>query len=217
MEHFLGSVLLAQLDETLLALLDRAELRHQIAVEQFAVPQVGEVEIRDVLAFLAGVEQLDRRDGEPFLIDVSCRRSHARRHERSDVHLVPLRDRPEAVLPVDEDRCCRDHVTHVSVVAVGVIADEDVAIVDVAFEGARDLSKHQPERGGVNGQRIFHCQLTVVGVIDGAGVVAAEGEDRCPCAALQRDGHLIRDAVEAAHDHAEGDRIEILVVCGSHR
>ncbi len=141
----LGAVLLDELDHASLAVPDRAELRHQVAVEHVLVADVGEIHVDHVLTRLTLLVELDGGELKGLLPHVFRTRRHTRGLVRAAVELMALGDGPEEVLPLVEDRAGGDEVADVGVPAVGVVADDDVAVVDLALEGANHRAQDHVE------------------------------------------------------------------------
>ena len=57
------------------------------------------------------------------------------------------------------------------VAAIGVVADDHVAFVDVAPEDPSDLLQHDVHRVRMDRQRIHHADLALFNVIDRTGEI----------------------------------------------
>jgi len=124
------------------------------------------------------------------------------------VHVVGLDHQPEEQPPFDEDGAGDDQVADVGVALVGVVGEEGVAVVDIGAEGVFDRVDDQLQRGDQRRDRVVDRELPALGVVDDAGEVVAEGDDRAPGGALQRLRHLQGDRLQAPQHHAEGDLIQ---------
>ena len=190
------------------AIPDRTELRHQIAIELIAVSDIGEIQPDDVVSRLTLLVELEGRDGEALLEDVARGGGCAGGDERADVELMALGHAPEHVAALVEHRAGRDHIADMRVTAIGVVADDDIAVMNVVLKDALHLLQHDMQRVGVNRNSVRHAHLTPFAIEDRAGEVAHQCEDGGPRGVFERQCHFARDRAETVEQHREGDRID---------
>ena len=116
---------------------------------------------------------------------------------------------PEQVLALVEHGACGHEVAHVGVAAVGVVADDHVAVVNVAVEDPRNLLQHDVHGVRVDRQRVHHADLPVLAVVDRAGEVVRERDDGGPRRPLHDERHLVGDRIEAVENDREGDGVDL--------
>ena len=94
-----------------------------------------------------------------------------------------------------------------SVAAVGVVAHVDVAVVDLPSEAVFERLDDEVCHGGMDRYRVEHADLASLCVVDHAGEVTRQRQDRRPGTLLDHEGHLGHDRSELAENHTEGDRV----------
>ena len=160
------------------------------------------------------LEDLDRRDPHPFLVDVGREARVAPRHHAADVHPVgPHRGEDEDVPVLVEDGMDQGHVVQVGAAPIGVVQQHHVAWMKVVAE-VLEHATHPPGQGE-------HVPRMVPGLRDH---LSARPEQRTrEVVELVDDGrergaddgrpHLAHDRDEPLADHLQGDRVH---VPGSH-
>ena len=147
----LDAVLLDQLGQLTRGDLAGGELRAQIAEDLHRNADVL-LDKRDqcLVEFAAG-HQLERRDAQAFLIDLGRVRGIGAGHAAADVGLV-RRGRGEGhTLSANEDRLEDEDVGQVHAALEGIVHDEDVVFLDVAFEDLDDPGERRLNRTQVHG------------------------------------------------------------------
>ena len=204
----LAAIVLDQREQTALAHARRADHRPQIAHEVVRVAHVGRDHLQHVVAQLAGVVELERRDPQPLLPDLGRARVVGAVRGAADVRLMGAVDRPEGHLPVHEDRHEGGEVRQVVVAVVRIVQEEDVARPHARAEEVTH-GLHRPRDGA-------HVDRHVLGlgdeprlaVADRGGEVTAGVEDLRVRRAQHRLAHLLDDGGEAMRQDRDGDRIE---------
>ena len=101
-------------------------------------PDVGEYQVPDIIAPLAFLVDLQRRDSKCFLPDFPGFRIVATRHATADVCLVPLACRPGNQLFVDKDRLEDRYIVVLIALRENIVVQENVAWIDLITEAGEN-------------------------------------------------------------------------------
>ncbi len=134
----LESVLLEQRQQAALADGAGSHLGAHVVLHDIEA-NVGEDQVPDVLAQLAALVDLDRRDAQRLLPDLGRVRVVAAGDRAADVGLVSLGRRPGDQLVFEEDRLEDGDVVVLVAQREDVVVEDDVAGVDVAVEIVGDV------------------------------------------------------------------------------
>ena len=142
-------------------------------------PHVVEHQIDERLVHPAAVGELGRRDPDAFLIDlVDPARQRARSHAADVVPVTP-RGGEHGNFALEEHRVEQQYVVEVRAAGVGVVVQEQIALVDVAGERLDHLAgrvRHGEDMDRVVGQALRH--LAAVARHQGTGEIVALVDDR---------------------------------------
>ena len=151
--------------------------------------------------------ELGRRDPDALLPDRARARVVAGHATAADVGVMALGHAPERDLALPEDRLEDRDVRRVVVAAVGVVEDEDVALVDVAREALGDRA-HRVRRRAHQHRDVGRLRdQAQVAVEDRGHEVARLGEDRRAAGAQHRLADLAADGVQPVADDRGQDRV----------
>ena len=202
-EHGLGAVFATQRLHALHAETVRRHLRPQIGQPLARDLAIEQDQLLHVLLQFAGAIEADRRDAQPFLIDVGV-------PAIGEIGVMRGIDRPGDDPAIDEDRLAEHDVGQVGAGAgIGVVADEHVArlhLLDrVALQNFRDdadeaAEMHRDVLGLAQGRaaRVEQRGRAVAALLD---VGRKAGAD-------QRFAHLLDDRGQCAADHLDRDRVD---------
>jgi hypothetical protein len=196
-EHRRGAVVGDEREQPPLAHAGRADHGAQVAHEVVRVADIGGDHAQHVVAQLAGVVELERRDPEPLLPDLSRARVVGAVGRAADVALMGTVDRPERDVAADEHRHERCQVRQVIVSVVGVIQEIDVAGLHSSLEGIAHRLDRPRDRADVNGHVLGLRDQTRSRVAERGGEVPARVEDLRVRRAEHRLAHLLHDGLEA--------------------
>ena len=188
----------------------RGDLRVQISHEALRDPYVEVQQIEQGLIGLACIVELQRRDADPFLVDLGRVGRHRPGRHAPDIlmmgHRRAERDRPALV----EHRHDQRDVRQVCPTVVGIVHHVDVAL---AHLGRRELDEHllhhrdqgremDGDGGGLRDGLPFDRE-------EARGGIEAFLDDRRERAPEQRRLHLVGDAEELVADHLHRDGVEL--------
>ena len=150
--------------------------------------------------------ELRRRDPDALLPDRARARVVARHATAADVGVMALGHAPEGDLALPEDGLEDRDVRRVVVAAVGVVEDEDVALVRRCPRSAR-RGPHRVRRRGHQHRDVGRLRdQAQVAVEDRGHEVARLGEDRRAARAQHRLADLAADGVQPVADDRGQDR-----------
>ena len=182
----------------------------EVALAFLGDPHVGHEQGHRGAVDLPPLEDLDRRDPHPLLVDVGREARVAPRHHAADVHPVgPNRGEDEDVPVLVEDGVDQGHDVQVGAAPVRVVQQHDVARVEVVGE-VLEHAAHPPRQGE-------HVPRMVPGLRDHLSARPEErarevvefvdhGRER---GADDGRPHLAHDRDETLADHLEGDRVQL--------
>ena len=124
----------------------------------------------------------------------------------ADVEHVRRRAGEADQLALVEDRDHDRHVRRVRGAAVGVVVEDDVALVDVVAEDRDHVLDDLRHRAHEHRRRVRLGQLVALRVEDAGAEVLGLADDRRVGHAVEDAGHLLGDGGEGAADHAHEDR-----------
>ena len=152
----------------------------------------------------AGVPQLDRRDGQPLLVDGGRVAGHRARDGAADVVVVAEGLHEGDDLAVVEDRHGDAQVGQVADAALGlvdVVVEEDVALAHLLDRVVAHDRVHERAVGAAG-------QLAQLAVVDARAEVVGVADHRRAAGATDRGLHLHLDAGERALDDLDQDRVD---------
>ena len=182
------------------------ELGAEIAFTLVGRANIRQDELFEVDIERAAADQPQRRDAQPFAEDLRDRAVAAGRR-RADIRPMRAQASVAEQLAVIE---CGPHHIHVRQVAapeIGVVVDENVAVVHVGSEHGDDGAHRIGHRAEVNRQIGALRHHLAACVEDAAGIIASRLQDRRIGRLGEDDPHLLGDLVEAVLDDLEGGGI----------
>ena len=204
----LEAVLAEQLEQAPLADRGGADLGLHVVAHDVEA-DVGEDQLPDILAQLALLDHLDRRDAQPFLPDFGRVRVVAAGDRAADVGLVPLDRGPGDEPALEEHRLVHRDVVVLVAEAEHVVVEDDVAGVDLVAEIALDVLAHRRQRERQDRQVLGLLQHAAFGVVEAGDEILGFAQDRRARRLLHRDAHLVGDRLERARVHRQQDRIDL--------
>ena len=209
--HHGGQAVTAEeLCERLLALVHRRDHRLDVAAVHVGRAHVVFVELPDRLVAPPALIELDRVEqlalGENVDdIDIEARRRAA------DIEEMRGGRREADEPPLMEDRHRDSHIRGVRSARVGMIVDDDIALVDVAREAAHEAADVEGQGADVHRRVLAFAQLASLDVENAAAQILGFAHDARIGHAVEHMRHLRRYGVERAAEHAQRDGIELRV------
>ena len=180
-------------------------------------PHVGEDHVQHVVARLALVPDLHRRNAQALGIDILGIGIVARRHRPADVGQMALAHRPVDQLAVIEDRLVHAGIDGMTAAEGRIIVEDEVALVDVALEEFRHRLHGGNERSEMN-RNVLALQDHLRSRIEKCcRIIMRQIEHRGARRLFQRQRHLALRRFENAAHHGEGDGIDLGFAFGFHR
>jgi len=155
----------------------RAHLRLHVLADDVE-PDVGEDQIPDVLPKLPPVDDLDRRDPQPFLPALRGVGVVAALHGAADVGLVTLCRGPGDEPTVMEDRLVDRDVVELVSQGEDVVVEDHVPLVEVVAEVVANVLAHRGQREGEDRQVLRLLEHPPFGVVEPRHEVLRLAEDR---------------------------------------
>jgi hypothetical protein len=209
------AVLGQQLEHPPLADRARAHLGLHVVLDDVE-PHVGEDQVPDVLAQLAAVDHLDRRDAQRLLPDLDRVRVVAAGDVAADVGLVALDCGPRDQFAVEEHRLEHRHVVVLVAQAEDVVVEDHVARMQVVAEVLLDVLADRRQREGEDRQVLGLLEHVAIAVVEAGHVVLGLAQDRRTGGLLHRDAHLVGDRAERARVDRQQDGVDFHGVGGAH-
>ena len=205
----LEAVFLDHAEQIALADLAGADQGVEVAFLVAARAHVGEDEIDHVIARLAAVPDLDRRNAQTLGIDFGGVRIVAGRYRTTDVGQMTLAHRPVAQLALVKDRLVHAHVDGMAAAEGRVVVQDQIAFVNVVAEIARDRFHRGNERTEMD-RNVLSLQDHFRDVIEQCGrIIVRQIEHAGACGFLQRQRHFALGGFENPADHRQRDRIDL--------
>ena len=196
-------------EEVALADLAGADQGVEVALLVAAGADIREDEIHHVVARLAPVPDLDRRNAQALSVDFPCVRIVAGGHGSADIGQMPLAHSPVAQLPLVEDRLVHAHVDRVAAAEGRIVVQDQVAFVDVVTEIARHRLHGRNQRTEMD-RDVLPLQDHLRHVVEqGCRIIVRQIEDAGSRRFFERQRHLALCRLENPADHREGDRIDL--------
>ena len=187
----------------------RGGLRLDVADALIGDADVGQDDGEDLLVHLAALEELDRREAQPFLLHLGGVGGEAAGHHAAGVRPVAGVGEPREQLALVEVGLHEAHVHQVGAAEIGVVDDVEVARREVA--GALDhrlgAELHGADEDG-KAELALGNQLAGGGVVDAVGAIQRLGDHRAERGPHESQVHLVAHLLQAVVDHRQGDRIE---------
>ena len=105
----------------------RAQHRGEVAAEFPGVANVQRQQVEQIVAQLAGLVELDRRDAQPLLPDLGGGGIIGAMGGAADIALMRAHDGPEQPLAVGEDRHEDGQIGQMAAAMIGIVEQDDVA------------------------------------------------------------------------------------------
>ena len=203
-------------EQIALAHLAGADQRVEIALLVAPRPHVGEDHVEHVVARLALVPDLHRRNAQAFGVDFLGIGIVAGGHRPADIGQMALADRPVDQLALVEDRLVHAGVDGVAAAEGRIVVQDQVALVDVALEELGDRLHGGDERAQMDRDILALQDHLRLGVEQRGRIVMRQVEHRGARGLLQRQRHLALRRLEHAADDRERDRIDFGFPDGFH-
>ena len=153
-------------------------------------PHVRQDHVHHVMAGLALVPDLDRRNTQPFGVNLGRVRVIAGRHRPADVGQVALAHRPEHQLAFVKHRHVHAGVDDVRPAIRGIIVQHQIAVMDVARKITGDRFHRGDQRAKVD-RNVLSLQDHLGRMVEQRRrIVMRKVENRRPRRLLQRQRHL---------------------------
>ncbi len=121
---------------------------------------------------------------------------------------MALDGRPGHQLALPEDGLIGGHVVVLIAHGEDVVVEDDVALVDVVAEVLDDVLADRLQGEGQDGQILLLLEHVAGGVVEPGHEVTRLAEDGRPGGARHRDGHLLRDALQALLEDRDQDAVD---------
>ena len=197
-----------QLPQPALADARRADHGREIAAEVAGMAHVEHDHLVDVLAPLALLVELQRRDADAFLVDLGGAGVVGAVRGAADVALVRAVDRPEGQAVAVEDRDEGRQVRQMVAAAVGVVEQVDVTRADRALEELVHRLGRERQSADMDRHMLGLRDQATLGVAQRGREIAARVQDLRVGGAQHRLAHLLDDGAKSMLDHGDGDRID---------
>ena len=204
------AVAVDELDHAVAPDLERRGLRAQVAHGDVGQPDVAGDEVEQALVELAPLEELDRRDAQPLLVDLHRITGVAPRAHAADVEVVSQRAADGDERPAMEDRQEGLDVGEVLAALVGVVGDDDVAFFPLC-DGNRLVqcgAQRAAHRVQMDGDAARLRDDSPIEVEDRGGVVEHLPDDGGVGGAENRRRHLLGDTHQRVVHDLEGHGID---------
>ena len=196
-----------QLSEPALADARRADHGREIAAEVAGMAHIEHDHLVDVLAPLALLVELQRRNADAFLVDLGGAGVVGAVRGAADVALVRAVDRPEGKTVVVEDRDEGREVRQMIAAPVGVVEQVDVTGADRAFEKLMHRLGRKRQSADVDRHMLRLRDQATLGIAQRGREIAAGVQDLRVGRAQHGLAHLLDDGAKSMLDHGDGDRI----------
>ena len=202
------AVFVEQRDQAAFANLAGADQGAEVTLLVAPRPHVGEDHVEHVVARLAAVPDLHRRDAQAFGVDLGRVGIVAGRHRAADVGEVALADGPVDQFAMVEDRLVHAGVDGMAAAEGRIVVQDKVALVDVTLEEAGD-GFHRGDQRAEMDRDVLALQDHLGPRVEQRGrVVMRQVEDGGPRRLLQRQRHLALRCLQHATHHRQRDRID---------
>ncbi len=205
-----------QLDEASLADRAGADLGLHVVLDDVEA-DVGEDQLPDVLAQLALLDHLDRRNPQRLLPHLGGVRVVAAGDGAADVGLVSLDGGPRDEPALEEHRLEHRDVVVLVAEAEHVVVEDHVARVDLVAVVRLDVLAHRGEREGEDRQVLGLLQHPAVGVVEPGDEILRLAQNRRARRLLHRDAHLVGDRLEGPGVDGQQNRVDLHVVTSCER
>ena len=159
---------------------------------------IGEDQAPHVLAQLAALHHLHRRNPQRLLPDLHGVRVVAAGDVAADVGLMPLDRRPGDQFAIQKDRLEGRHIVVLIAQAEHVVVKDHIARIELIAKKLLDVLAHRCQRERKNRQILGLLQHIAIGVIEAGDVVLGLAQNRRARGLRHRDAHLVGDRLEGA-------------------
>ena len=159
------------------------------------------------IQFAAAV-QLERRNPQALLIDFRRIRGVRTRHATADIGVMADHDRECATPLIGENRHEHEHVGQMHAAVIGIVHDDDIAVMQIAAEFRQHRLHRLGDGAEVLGDGLGLRHHLSVGRAKRRGEIHHVLDDLRARDAHDGIGHVIGDRIETALDHRESDRID---------
>ena len=90
-----------------------------------------------------------------------------------------------------------------------MVVEDDVPLLDLAFQPVEEPAYVPGEGADVHRGRLGLAELAALRVEDAGAEILGLADDRRVAHAEENTGHLLRDRVEGAAKHAQGNRVDL--------
>ena len=202
-----GAVMRRQLDDRLLGDMTGGELRAQIAEHLDRHPHILLDQREQRLVAHAALVEFQRRDAQPFLVDLGRIRRVRARHPAADIGLVAHRTGPGDGFFIPEDRLEDEDVGQVHAALERIVQDEHVAGINLP----RECRLHRGDRGRHRAQMPGQGQPLrdqhAVAVEQRRRIIHVVLEDARIGRAKHGQRHLVGDPEQRVFEQFELDRV----------
>ena len=203
------AVFVHQADKSARPHLAGPDQRVEIALLVAPCAHVRQKQVDDVIARLALVPQLERRDTQTFGENLGGGGVIACGNRPADIGQVAFADGPEHQLALVEHRIIHAGVDDVRSAIFGIVVQDQVAVVDIALEILGDRF-HRGDQAAKVDRKILPLQDHLGRVVEQrGGIVMRQIEDRRSRGLLQRQGHLALRGFQHAADDGQGDGVNL--------
>ncbi len=179
----------------------------EVAAEFAGVADVEREQVEQVVARLAGLVQLDRRDADAFLIDFGGSRIVGAMGGAADVALVRAHHGPEQPLAAVEHRHEGGEIRQMAAAVIGIVEQDDVARRDV-LEALLHRARRPGQRADMDRNVLGLRDQPAARVGDGERKIAAGIEDLRIGGAKHRLAHFLHDRAQPVLDDGARDGID---------
>ena len=205
------AVAVDELCQALLADVQSCRLSLDVADPLAGYPDIRQDDRENLIVELARLEEADRGQAEPLLLDLGRPRRVAARNGAADVRPVPRVRKPSKQPPAIEERFHELHVHEVRAAEIGVIHGENIAGLDRRRARDDGLGRllHGPDKDR-QAEVALGDELAGLAVIDAVGAVLSLGDDRAERRPHEGQVHLVADLLKTVLDDAQRDGVELL-------
>ena len=161
-------------------------------------PDIGEYQVPDIIASLAFLVDLQRRDSKCFLPDFPGFRVVATRHAAADVCLVSLACRPGNQLFVDKDRLEDRYIVVLVALRENIVVQENVARIDLITEVGENSFTNWLQGKGQHWYVFCLFQHLAAGVVQAGDEIPSFVQNRRTGRTQQHQPHFFSDGFQSS-------------------
>ena len=185
----------------------RAQHRGEVTAEFAGIANIQSQQIEQIVAQLAGLVELDRRNAQALLEDLGGGGIVGAMGGAADVALMGAHDGPEQPLAAVEHRHERGEIGQMAAAMIGIVEQDDVARLDV-LEPLLDRERRPWQRADMDRNVIGLRDQPAARVADRQREIAAGIEDLRIGGAKHGFAHFLHDRAQAMLDDGAGDGID---------